>query len=315
MTRALLLILTIALMFSCKKKEDENPTPTPAVTVPNPPPSLMVEQGANDESARSEYDKSIGDVMSAIESYGFGSRAGVILPCGIVSVDTTAGKYKVNYGANCGRKKLSGTVTATIIPDSAKWKDAGTILRLDYSDYTVLFEVNNQTLVFNGSVFITNTNGGLIVHALTLKKTIVHTIRGELNIKFDNASTRKWKIYKKRTYSSSSGTAADLTGMISADSGSIAEVGLNKLGQEFITTIPKTFVYKNCNTSGSWVGPYVLTEGELIYTTGKISLKAEAGYIYSSSDNKLTAVNNCESLGYKLTWNINGTTQEQYQSY
>lgn len=298
-------------IISCKKEEPIQETPS--VTTPVVVTTPEVEVGSNDESARSEFDKSIGDAMSALESYGFGSRSGVVLPCGIVSVDTTNGKYVVNYGSNCGLKKLSGTITGTLIPDSAKWKDKGAVMKLDYKDYRILFEVNNQTITMNGSIYITNVNGGFIVETILTSKIIERKVRGSLSITFDNGATRKWNVFKKRVYQSSTGKAADLTVTFSGDSGTIAELGINKAGNEFVTNITTPFVYQNCNTSGTWAGPYVLTKGSMTYATEGNSLTAEAGF--QLQNNSFVAVNDCSSLGYKLTWNIGGKQTEQYQAY
>tara|TARA_B100000497_G_C7464356_1_gene286651 strand:- start:314 stop:598 length:285 start_codon:yes stop_codon:yes gene_type:complete len=89
---------------------------------------------------------------------------------------------------------------------------------LDYQNYTVLFEVNNQTLVFNGSILVTNVNGGLIYETITKQTTIEHKIRGNLNITFDNGKTRSWQVFKRRTYSAANGQIENLEAQIAADS-------------------------------------------------------------------------------------------------
>lgn len=310
MKKAFLFIITLTLLVSCKKDEETEPQveePTP-VTEP-----ILLEQGSNDESARTEYDRSIGDAMRALESAGFGSRSGVILPCGVVRVDTTAGKYNIVYGDNCGRKKLSGNILASVSPDSAKWRDTGTVVTLNYQNYQVLFEVNGQILTFNGTITITNLNGGLIYETVLLKKVVEHKIRGSLEVTFDDGNKRTWRIFKKRIYQAAGGVVSNLQAEIAADSGNIAEVGINKAGNEFSTTIPENFLYQNCSGSGSWVGPYVLTKGKLVYSAGPNSLTAEPGYTYDN--NAMSAVNDCKSSGYKLTWNLNGKTKEQFQFY
>ncbi|MGB0404491.1 MAG: hypothetical protein ACPGEG_10370, partial [Salibacteraceae bacterium] len=158
------------LFFGCKKEDDVLPEAFG-----------VAEQGSNDETARNEYDASIENVFKALEATSFGSRgadSGLILPCGVINIDTTGGKSKVVYGGNCGRKVLSGTIIATLSPTSGKWRDVGSVIHLEYQNYTVLFEVNNQTLVFNGTIEVTNLNGGLIYETITKTSTIEHKIRG-----------------------------------------------------------------------------------------------------------------------------------------
>lgn len=296
----------LVALNSCKKDEED-----PIVE------SNIAEQGSNDETARDEYDKSIDDVFSALEKTDFGSRStdsAVVLPCGVIRIDTTGGVYKVVYGSNCGRRVLSGSISATIIPNNAKWKDKGTVIRLDYTNYTVKFDANNQTLIFNGSLYVTNVNGGLVYETILFGSTIIHKVRGNLMVTFDNGKTRQWSIYKQRKYAAPGKSVANLTLELSADStGNIAEIGLNKAGQQFITTIPSPFIMENCNTSGSWTGPFIMTQGKLTYTVSPNSLTAEPGYALVSG--VITPRNDCNSTGYKLTWVIAGRTTTKFQYY
>ncbi len=66
--------------------------------IPETPKTVEIsEQGSNDETARNEYDQSIENAFKALESTNFGSRgadSGVILPCGVISIDTTGENIK-----------------------------------------------------------------------------------------------------------------------------------------------------------------------------------------------------------------------------
>ena len=312
MKHLLLCVFAFSLLFSACKKEEIEVPPIPDVTE-----SITVsEQGSNDETARNEYDQSIESAFKALETTNFGSRSadsGVILPCGIIKVDTTGGKHKIVYGSNCGRKVLSGRIVATLMPSTAKWQDVGAVIKLDYQNYTVLFEVNNQTLVFNGSILVTNVNGGLIYETITKQTTIEHKIRGNLNITFDNGKTRSWQVFKRRTYSAANGQIENLEAQIAADSsGNIAEVGITKAGENFITTIPSAFIYKNCS-KGQAIDTFVLVDGKLVFTVNSNSLTAEAGYTLENET--ITPINNCSSIGYNLSWSIGGISKVEFQYY
>lgn len=310
--KKLIILPLLALALVACKKEEEEPIPVEPPVEPTPQVTIT-EQGSNDESARTEYDKSIGDAMSALESVGFGSRSAQSLPCGVVRVDTAGGIYNVVYGGNCGRKKLSGNIVATLKPDSAKWRDAGTSVTLEYQNYKVLFEANNEVLIFNGTITVTNVNGGLIYSTILLKQVVEHKIRGTLEVTFDNGAKRNWRIFKKRVYQAQDGKVDNLAATIAADSGSIAEIGVNRAGENFTTTIPTDFLYENCNGKGSWIGPYILTQGKMVYTAGNNSVTAVPGY--TLENNTMKSLNDCNSDGYKLTWNINGAVTEQFLYY
>lgn len=312
MKQLFLSVIALSLVvLSCKKEEIELPT------VPEIPDAIAItEQGSNDETARNEYDQSIESAFKALETTNFGSRgadSGVILPCGVIGVDTTGGKHTIKYGSNCGTKVLSGSIIATLLPPAKKWREKGAVIKLEYQNYAVLFEVNNQTLVFNGTIVVTNINGGLVYETILLRSTIEHKIRGNINITFDNGNTRAWQVFKRRTYSAANGKIENLEAHLAADSsGNIAEVGITKAGENFTTTIPTTFVYKNCG-SGTAVGPFILVDGKLVFTVNSNSLTAEAGQKFENdviSDSK-----DCNATGYKLIWNISGITKEEFQYY
>jgi hypothetical protein len=161
-----ILAITIVAMFSitgCKKEDTEDIIP--AVTVPT-------ERGSNDESAREEYDDAIDDIFEALENTGLSTgrlmSGGVILPCGVVRIDSSGGSYKFVYDStsNCNKRVLSGSITASLVSGS-KWEDKGAKMQLLFTNYKVLFTVNNQILTFNGPLTVTNKDGGKLWHVLT----------------------------------------------------------------------------------------------------------------------------------------------------
>jgi len=89
-------------------------------------------------------------------------------------------------------------------------------------------------------------------------------------------------------------------------------MGITKAGENFTTTVPTTFRYKNCG-QGSAVGPFILVEGKLVFTVNSNSITAEAGQKFENET--ITPANDCSASGYKLTWNIGGTTKEEFQYY
>ncbi len=308
-----LLFIISLLLFSCKKKETEIIEPT----ISSPSNSIAIaEKGSNDETARNEYDASIENAFQALETTNFGSRgadSGVILPCGVIGVDTTGNRHIIRYGSNCGRKVLSGNIIATLQPPATKWKEKGAVITLEYQNYKVLFEVNNQTLIFNGTITVTNVYGGLIYETILMQSVIEHKIRGNIAIDFDNGKTRNWRIFKRRTYTAANGEISNLELKLSADSTrNIAEVGISKSGQEFITTIPLSLRYENCG-AGKNFGPFVLVEGTAKIEVGSNALMVEAGQKFMNQT--ITSSRDCSAEGYKLSWNIGGTTREEFQYY
>lgn len=313
-TNKTLLILFVSLFFlsSCKKDEDE----------PEVSSTSQYEKGSNDETAREEYDATIDEIFKSLENTGLSTGRtdkAVILPCGVVKIDSTGGVYRFVYDSttNCGTRVLSGSISASLT-SGAKWEDAGAEIQLTYVNYQILFTANNQILTFNGVLTVKNVDGGKLWHVLNIggNKVITHTIHGTVNITFDNNinDTRAWTISKKRIFQSSDGEYSGLTWTLAAD-GSVAEVGTAKDGTPFTTVIPSPLIWENCSSTGGFEGPYKVTQGELKYVAGLNSMTAEPGYTYSISSKKMTQVNDCSSEGYKLTFLINGKKTEQFQYY
>lgn len=307
-------LVPAVILVSCRKKEVE--------VAENQTQEAV--QGSNDETARDEYDASVDDVFRALENTGIStgrmsSPASAVLPCGVVKIDSTGGSYNFNYDStvNCSGRVLSGSITATLISGS-QWSDAGAEIKLTYTGYTIQFNANNQIITIDGELIVTNIDGGKLWQVLAIggKKTIKHSIHGDISVTFDGntSAVRMWHISKLRTYKSTDGEISGIQWTLAAD-GSTAETGISKDGTPFVTTIPSPLLWENCSQVGSIEGPYVATNGELKYSAGGNSVTAEPGFIYDVSSKKIDQVNDCSSEGYKLTFRINGKTTVQFQYY
>lgn len=303
---------TLVFSSSCKKDDDE--------IIENP--FDIEEEGSNDETARSEYDESIDDVFTALKGTALETARlssnggnGLILPCGVFKIDSSSTGYTLRYdgSSNCGGRVLSGDIEVEVSPAGAKWTTAGTQITIKYDDYTIQFNANNEILVFNGSLTVTNTSGGLL-GTLFQTNPITHVIRGTLKVTFDNGAERNWRITKKRTWDIDGTDWATLTLEISADSVGIAEKGINRAGDSFETTIPTNFLFENCHPTGGFEGPYILTQGKMIHSTQTASLEIEAGYKLQGTTS-VTKVGDCDSQGFKLTLITSAGTASSFQYY
>ena len=309
----LLLSFIIGLTFSSCKKKDET---VPAIVNPK---ETVADMGANDETARAEYDRSLDDIFTALGNTSLntgrasGPQGGVILPCGVIKIDSTSipGVFKFVYDSTCGVRVLSGSISVALTK-GAMWSDVGAELQLTFNNYNVLYTVNNQTLTFNGPMYITNVDGGWAWQVLTGSPSKTHAIRGSIDITFDKNDTRRWRIRKKRIFQSSSASAADLTLTLDKDS-AVAEVGTTRNGDPFTTDITVPFKYINCNPQGNITGPFVAVTGTLVYATATESMTAEAGY--KLVNQQATLDGTCSSEGYKLTYQIMNQTISAFQYY
>lgn len=308
LSRILAVTLILTLTITSCKKDDED-------VVVAPPKTTVFEFGANDETARYEYDNTMDDLFSwlnhsSIET-GKGAQpdSGVILPCGVVRIDSTGGVFKFVYDTTCGIRVLSGSISVRL-SSGTTWSQQGAELEFTFTNYEIYYKKNGQTLTFNGPMYVTNTTGGKIANLIfpPIQSSVVHSVKGTINITFDQLDTRKWRIRKKRLFEKDINGKLKLT--LDQDS-SVAEVGSTRNGDPFTASITTPVEYINCGST--FEGPYIATIGTLVYATNNTSMTAEAGYVYSN--NTATFAGDCTSEGYKLTYTILGRQVQSFQYY
>ncbi len=316
-TLLLLSVLGFAVFQSCTKKDES----------PNKDNLPITEEGATDNSVRAESDNAREDVDKVLKTSSLrtGRTEAQDLPCGVIKIDSTNGVYSIKYGKEspCGTKFKSGSIEVELIK-GANWGEKDAQLKVTFIDYTITFNASKQTLKFNGYEILTNTTGGFIAE-LPSKKTITHTIRGNLSVVYTDSAavTRKWYTTKSRTWNYNNSTLWDKVSLVfNGDSSNYSEVGVNKEGNNFTTKITKEFKYENCGTN--FTGPYVLKTGEFLHEitnpTNPLfsgSLLATAGFDITLT--VPTRIEDCQSNGYKLLYTIKTGKEEtnftQYQPY
>lgn len=322
-------LLSGLLLTACKK--DNEPEPN------NNNNNLPAKQ--NDKTGSVEADAVIDDVNDFISNkIGGGSNARMAaynLPCGVIRVDsvtTDNGKiYKMQYGNNtpCGYKKKSGEVTFELASGKT-FEDSNAVVKIVFNNYTVEAVANGATVKLNGTITVTNIDGGYIWQAVstTYPRVIKHKIRGTFDITYANNEVRPRSYYQLRTWSSSNGwegltfsVAGDTTITINDVPSSVSETGKTYEGNhDFQTEIITNFSWSNCGSA--WAGPYVLKTGnaKMHVTIPNISpayINVEAGYKINVNnlDATPTLVNDCSSNAYKITAQIGTVSNTQYQLY
>jgi hypothetical protein len=337
--------VSISILISCKPKKEVAATP-----------AYVDRSKADDSGARNELDKVSSDIETVYNSQQYSdasnlrtTASGAILPCGKVTFN--AKNFTIDYsksGMNCGTRVLSGSVDVRLV-SGTKFSDSGAVLKVVYTNYKVLYYVNNQSITYNGTSYVTNgQHGGTMVSLFTTKPdTVQHKVRGLLQLTFDSTGTgnnnviREWNVFRKNTYTSD-GTPAGINLIVEGDT-SIAmdtyipgsytkasEYGISRDGDRFIGELTTPFHWSNCGTTYS--GPYVLKQGKVQYTvdltknpisasgitTGTWS--ADAGYRYDAPNNT-PFDGSCSSDGYKLDFTLkksdgtNAYSTTSFQAY
>ncbi len=205
--------LSLSSLMSCKKDKDPEENG----------PSYAAK--ADDAGARTELDKAYDDIEAVYNSQDYESSStmrtqAVVLPCGNVSFNKDS--FKIVYGGiNCGSRMLSGSIDVSLISGD-KFSDPDAKLKVVFKDYKVYYNASKQSIVYNGTAYVINgPNGGTLISLFTTApKTVVHKVRGKLELKFDTLGSsilvREWNLFRKKTYTSD-GTKTGITLKVEGD--------------------------------------------------------------------------------------------------
>lgn len=232
------LIATFAIV-SCKKKSD-NATPEDTTEQTN---------GGDDSRVQYETDQVIDEANTTLSSNSSTLRTSVTASiCGatIDSSSKSTGKLIINYdGTACNGRKRSGSITLQL-SGSAKWTDAGASVSITFNDYAVTRVYDGKTLTFSGTKYIKNVNGGLTATLAVGSGSVVHKIQStNLQVKFDDGTTRTWGVSRTRTITrQSSGYTISTVGdsTVSGVSG-VAAAGTTRLNSPFYSVITSPIVW------------------------------------------------------------------------
>jgi hypothetical protein len=227
-----------AMLVSCNRRDNDlTPDDTTEQTTTS-------SDEANVTSYVEDLVKDVNDVVSGSSSSGARVEGASI--CG-ATIDSTSAKGNIilNFDGSTtcnGRRTRSGTVTVSLTKGS-KWTEAGAQLTVVLANYKVTRVSDNKSVTLNGTKTITNVNGGLI-KSIASGETIVHKIKGNMAVTFDDGSVRAWQIARKRTFSNNSSVyKVTLEGDTSiAGIGNVDVWGTNRFSNPFYGVISSPIV-------------------------------------------------------------------------
>lgn len=233
---ALLSLLAFSLLYfsSCQKKNAE-------LNDENTAFAQKAEDEANIEGASAQM---MDEVNQAIEDYPTAGKGMGPRPLCGGTVDTSEkaqGIIYVNYDGTtiCRGRIREGKIKIERIGNT-KWTDVGAKRKLTLIDLKITNVGKNKSLTLNGTREITNVNGGTIKDMQT-GQSIVHQIRGKMNVLFDNNTSREWNVARKRTFSLDSNKVITAENVGDTSIGGNANVvfwGKNRTGEDFLTSTP-----------------------------------------------------------------------------
>ncbi len=309
LTKCLMVAAAVGILFTaCKKNKDEEPI-TPADD------TYQQSMSAEDQTrVENESNLSMDDVSLAVEGVWSTKSANSLPSCG-VSVDTVntanTGLITLTYddSTNCNGRARSGIIKIQLPFISGaitKWRYAGSKITLTYINYKITRLSDNKSLTFNGMHSVENVSGGLLIN-ITSGNSLVHKIRGNMVLTFDDGSQRTWGAARIRTFSIANNiVSAQLAADTTINGNLVAMWGTNRANQSFSIGIPTPVVV---NIFGGTC-LYKPLSGQRVHYG--LSRTITVTYGVDANGN---AASGCP-YGYKINWtNVQGVAKQVVRSY
>ncbi len=151
-------------------------------------------------------------------------------------------------GSNCNNtRSRSGSITIQlpyINGEVIKWREIGSEITLTFNNYKVTNLSDGKSLIFNGTHSVVNVNGGLLIN-ITAGNPIVHKIRANMILTFDDGTSRTWGAARTRTFTAANNiVSVSVAGDTTIDNYSnVAMWGINRHGASFDIAITTPVVY------------------------------------------------------------------------
>ena len=308
--KSLLVAAAIGLAFTaCKKKSDT----TPAID-----DAAQQALSASDQSrVETESNQSLDEANAALDGIS-STRSATSFPCN-ATVDSSAkaaGLIKLHYnGNNCANtKSRTGEIDIQLPYNSStntvtRWSVAGSSITLTYINFKVTYLSDNKSLTFNGTHSVTNVNGGRLIN-ITAGNPIVHKVRANMQLTFDDGTQRTWSAARTRTFSIANNIiSTQITGDTTINSyTNVSMWGINRAGESFVISIT-TPVVENI-LGGTCL--YEPLSGVRVHR--KITRELTVTYGVDASGNPV-ATGTCP-YGFRLNWtNAQGVAKQVIRQY
>jgi hypothetical protein len=239
---ALLFAITCLSLTGCKKdKIDEG----------NSDSTSMEQLSTDENNMEAVMDDAIMDVEGVLSYHGTNLKSTDAIPCNATIdsatvVNDTVTIYITYNGLNCnGTRNRVGQIQIRK-KVGTHWGQPGAVINYTYINYAVTRVATGRTITLNGSKTFENVSGGFVWQLGTTISSLVQKVSGNMNITFDNGTSRSWNIARQRTYT---GTPGQLLMTVdgfgtSGDYANLVTWGTNRQGEQFYTQITQSVVHK-----------------------------------------------------------------------
>ncbi len=226
--------MVISLSLSSCKKNDNAETDDDT--------AAQMQQSSDESLMQNESENSLDEVNVAVSGSTFG-KTGTIAGATIVDSPSIKAVFITYNGASADSKRMRvGEVKVQLVTGN-NWGEAGAQIRITYTNLRITQVSSGKSITLNGYHLITNVTGGRAF----VSATVTHTVRGEMQLSFDNATSRSWQVARRRVVNWANGNY-DVT--ISGDTTvlgltNIVVWGTNRNGNEFYTQIAQPIVFNS----------------------------------------------------------------------
>jgi hypothetical protein len=241
------ILFAVFIIAGCKKKEE----PAPVTTAPTVSPTDSTSQTTRATDQTNTENETNQAMDEGNDALGQVSTTREIQACGytIDSSQKAIGKIILNYdGTACSGKSRTGSITIQLPYDGTaitRWSVQGAKAVLTFTDYKITYS-NGKYLKFNGTIFLTNVNGGGAVELFLFGQQITQKARLNLSINFNSPNAVEWHsaIIRTITMPGVAGTPNRIaTVSIAGDTilggyDKVAMWGKNTVGDNFIIEMP-----------------------------------------------------------------------------
>lgn len=301
--------ILISAFPSCVKEEDKAKL------------DAQTEQFNSDaDKYKEESDQADSDINNSVNDNGsFGGRVGGVLSsplCG-VTIDSSQLSQKILFYNFDGitpcfnPSRTRGGQIKVQLTTGNSWNDAGSVLTLTYNNFKVTRLSDNKSIMFNGQKTLKNVNGHNFLGFLAGTSTYKYQSRAfNVNVTYDDGSTAVWnRAYVTEWLYTPTAPHSPIVFTGEGDTtlngfSSVDTWGTNRYGQGF------TSYYSAPYVSNTYCGLWRPNSGTLTHHLNNADFTLTLGVDQSGNATTLDC-----AYGYKVTWTINGTTNNVVLSY
>ncbi|HNS11058.1 MAG TPA: hypothetical protein PKM97_00485 [Bacteroidia bacterium] len=307
----------VVLFTSCKKEKNDPVQLDSKVSQFNSDANYY-------KSESDQVDNDINNSLSEIPAFGRVSSAASILSsplCG-VTIDSSQIANKILYYNFDGvtpcfspSRTRSGQIKVELTGGNS-WSDAGSELTLTYINFKVTRLSNNKSIMFNGVKTLKNINGNDWLGFFASNATLKYQARAlNLAVVFDNNLSATWngaRITEWSFVQSSTNPNIPYSHIVFTSRGdttlngqsNVDSWGVNRFGDAFTTH------YNSPLNSNTYCGLWRFTSGELVHNVNANNFTLTLGVDPGGNPTPYTC-----AYGYKVSWFVNGNSNELVLSY